>query len=452
MRHWLRDPWLILGLALASAGIAIRVHNAYAYGLNMGYDASFNWSYIRQLMGSWALPAPDAGWSTAHPPLYYYAAAALGRALGHPAAPIQIAWTRLFGTALGLVSIALGVALVWRVDPGNRRRALLAGGLLLFLPAHIYMSAMLNEEIVAAGLISVALVALAWELCLETPPGRPLLRAAGIGAVGGLALLTKLSGVLVIGAAAGTLAIVHWRSSSPVIGAARVGVLVVAALGTGGWYFVHNWMEYGYLYPYALEAHELMFTMPPGDRGVLDYLYLPLSTFWDPNLLSPGLLHSVWGSTYLTVWFDGHRHFLAKQDPALTRAAIALMTLALVPTAAFLRGLARGVARLARGQFGPDLPLLLLVALTLAGYTLFTWRNPWFATLKGGYLLGLSVPFAFYASEALDRWLRPGGARAVLLWIWLGVLVLTVAATFTIGPVFRKPVELPGIDWTPVSP
>ena len=32
---------------------------------------------------------------------------------------------------------------------------------------------------------------------------------------------------------------------------------------------------------------------------------------------------------------------------------------------------------------GPDLPLLLLVALTLLGYVFFTWRNPWFAAIKG---------------------------------------------------------------------
>ncbi len=448
----LLNPWLLAGLVLGGAGIAIRIHNALAYGLNMGYDASFNWTYILGLMKSWALPAPDAGWSTAHPPFYYYASAAIGHALGRPPGAVQIAATRLFGSALGIVSVALAVTLVLRVDPGNFRRALLAGALLLFLPVHIYMSAMLNEEIVVSGFTSIVVTALALELSRSGPPRRPLLSAAGIGLVAGLALLTKLTGALVIGVAALSFAIASWRGRKPGIGAARIGLLLSVALASGGWYFIRNWVEYGYLYPYALQAHEVMFSMPPGSRGLFDYVYLPFSTFTNPNLLSADLLHSVWGSTYHTVWFDGYRHFMAKQDPAVTRAAIAILTLALLPTAAFLWGLARGAARVLRGELGPDLPQLLLVAATLGGYAFFTWRNPWFATVKGSYLLGISVPFAYYASETLDRWTQPGGIGSLAIWAWLALLVAAVAVTFTFGPVFEKPLELPGIDWKPVTP
>ena len=44
---------------------------------------------------------------------------------------------------------------------------------------------------------------------------------------------------------------------------------------------------------------------------------------------------------------------------------------------------------------------ILLLALTLAGYVLFTWRNPWFSTVKGTYLLGAMLRFAFHAGEPL---------------------------------------------------
>ena len=79
----------------------------------------------------------------------------------------------------------------------------------------------------------------------------------------------------------------------------------------------------------------------------------------------------------------------------------ALLLLGLLPAAAFAAGLTSGARRALREPRGPDAPMLLLVALTLAGYVAFTWGNPWFATLKGSYLLGLCVPFGFYASEAL---------------------------------------------------
>ena len=42
--------------------------------------------------------------------------------------------------------------------------------------------------------------------------------------------------------------------------------------------------------------------------------------------------------------------------------------------------------------------------LTLAGYAAYTWLNPWYATVKGGYLLGLALPFGFLASEVLVDW------------------------------------------------
>ena len=82
----------------------------------------------------------------------------------------------------------------------------------------------------------------------------------------------------------------------------------------GGWYYLWNLYAYGYLYPHGLEVHSVMFRMPPGEREILDYLRFPISTFTDPQLLSPSLLRSVWGSTYVTLWFDGHRSFLPNES------------------------------------------------------------------------------------------------------------------------------------------
>jgi hypothetical protein len=99
--------------------------------------------------------------------------------------------------------------------------------------------------------------------------------------------------------------------------------------------------------------------------------------------------------------------------------------------------------------------LVLLVLFTLAGYALFTWRNPWFAVVKGSYLLGLSVPFAFYASEALSAWTEGRGVRAIVTWGALGALAAAVVAVFTFGDHFWsfEHLEYPGMRWTaPGSP
>jgi hypothetical protein len=225
------------------------------------------------------------------------------------------------------------------------------------------------------------------------------------------------------------------------------------AVPLGGWFYARNVIEYGYFYPHGLAVHEVMFSMPPGERGVLDYLWIPLETFTDPRLLAPPLLRSVWGSTYVTLWFEGQGCFLPVRAPHLLELGRVLLVLGLVPSIAFGWGTARGAQRAwrARGA-GPDLALLLTVAATVAGYVVFTWRNPQFAVLKASYLLGISVPFAFYSSDVLDRWTDPlrSRARAVVVAGTLVALLAVSTATFTYGLLFERR-DFPGIPWQEVD-
>jgi hypothetical protein len=438
-----------LGAALGGAfvvGTALRAWNAFMYPTNWGFDAKFNWEYVELLRSSWTLPAPDALWATAHPPLFYYAAALLRIVLGDPAPELAVAAIRSASALAGLGAIALGVWLVARLDPGNRQRLLFAAVLPLFLPVHVYMSAMLNEEVLAAALMSAALVGVGFALAHPAEPARELGRAAVIGAIAGLAWLTKLSGVLVVGAVVLSYALHGARTGGLRPGLERALVAGAVATLIGGWFYARNLIGYGYLYPYALPVHEVMLAMPPGARGVLDYLYVPIATFSDPQLLAPDLLHSVWGSTYVTLWFDGHRFFLPRAG--VQGWGTALLLLGLLPTAAFLVGIVGAVRRLVRGPAPVDTPLLLLVFLTLLGYVLFTLRNPWFAAVKGSYLLGLQVPFAYYASEVLARWTRDRPVRTGVVWLGLVALILAVLVVFGFALFFRK-AEVPGLVWSP---
>jgi 4-amino-4-deoxy-L-arabinose transferase-like glycosyltransferase len=443
-RAALAKGWLAASL-LVLVGVGMRVHNALHYPPLWGFDAPYNWRYVERLLRSWSLPAPDADWATAHPPLFYYLAAALVRALGSPGPALAIPAVRLASSAVGLAAIALAALLVRRLDPERPRRALLAAGLLLFLPAHVTMSATLGEEVLASSLASLTVVATV-EWLRRRPRPHELRVAAGVGLAAGLAWLTKLTGALLLPVVAGAVALDGWIRGEVRRALTRVGVFLLVALLAGGWYFALNRIRYGYFYPHGLEAHRIMFTMPPGERRVADYLRFPAATFTDPQLLHPDLLRSVWGSTYATLWFDGHRHFLPTGDPVVRRWGTALLLLALVPTAAFLAGTARALRRALRFADSVELPLLGLVASTLAGYVLFTWQNPWFAALKGSYLLGLSVPFAVYASEELERWARRGGVVGSCVWLVLASLAVLVAGAFTYGLVFQR-TELPGLVW-----
>ena len=188
-----------------------------------------------------------------------------------------------------------------------------------------------------------------------------------------------------------------------------------------------------------------MFSMPPGSRSLLDYLYLPLSTFSNPQLLDPDLLHSVWGSTYASLWFDAHRFFLPSDSEGVRRLGSAMLVLGLLPTAAFCAGFARGLRRALRGD-PVDVPLVALVILSLAGFAAYTWRNPWFAVIKGTSLLGLCVPYAVYASEALRGWIARGRAQATAIGALLVLLAIGVTASGTFNGLFERR-EVSGLQW-----
>lgn len=442
-----RATWIAAFVALGVA-VAMRVHNAIHYKHLWGFDAKFNWRYIKRLTRSWNLPPPDADWSTAHPPLFYYVNATICRLMEDSTKEFQVIVVRLLVSAAGLAIAGLAFALIRRVNPDDPQRAVLACVLVLFLPVHVYMSAMVTEEIVVAMLMSVVLFGAA--IHLSEPRDRiPWKHATWMGIVGGLALLTKLTGVLVLVAVAGAYSIDAWRRSTlrqalgPVVWMLLIGGIV------GGWFYAHNLIEYGYLYPHGLETHKIMFTMPPGERWLSDYVRLPLAIWTDPQALNPDLLRSIWGSTYVSIWFDGHRVFLPRDNSSVSHVGTAILTLALIPTAAFGLGMFRGVVRAWRAREGVDEVLLLLVALTVAGYLAFTWKNPWFVTSKGSFLLCLSIPFAYYGSEVLVGWLRrPGWVRAVMAVALMG-LIVAIVGTFTFSELFwnTNHMHKPGVVW-----
>jgi 4-amino-4-deoxy-L-arabinose transferase-like glycosyltransferase len=447
--------WIALALLLFAGGAALRLHNASAYWLNFGFDGSFNWEYVYQLTKSWELPHPEEHWSAARPPLFFYVSGALARTFGPMHAP-SVHAIRVASSAFGLLAIALCAWFVRREATDGAQRMALTACLLLFLPVHIYMSAMLNEEIAVASFSTVALVlAVIDRRASDEGSWASWLRVGAIGLAGGLAFLTKLTGCLVVVGIALAMVLDGWREAQLRRALLRAGVLSVIALVTGGWFYARSLVLYGYLYPESLDAHQIMLSMPPGERGILDYLRFPLSTFTNPRVDSAELVRSVWGSTYATLWFDGQRHFVPRSDPVVDRMGFAITVLALLPSAAFLRGAVGGLARVRRSARSVDAPMLAVSAITLAGYAFYTWRNPWFATVKGGYLLGLCLPFAWWTSETLARWARGSPWLAAAIWLNLALLVVAVTASFTFGtPLWTMTAgrDMPGLPWLPGQP
>ena len=330
----------------------------------------------------------------------------------------------------GLGVVALAVALVRRAAPADPLRIALAGLLLLYLPAHLHMSAMVNEGMLLALLTSLAVYGLA----VRDAAARPAIRSPtppAVGLASGLALLTKLSGVLAILTGVATHAIDGWRErrarAPPPAAPCSCSSRSPSAAGSTS----------------ACSSRPARSSRSPWGPTPACSSCRPASARWPiscacrsrPSAIrsssNPDLLHSVWGSTYVTVWFDGHRFFLPRESAAVQPAghADARARAAAdggVRAGARARRPASGCAARAR----VDLPLLLLTAATLASYAWFTWRNPFFSVVKGTSLLGLSPALlvlrerdarglAARALRALDRRraVRARGLRRALLYL-----------------------------------
>ena len=442
-----------LGGGLFGIAIAMRINNAFRYRTGNGFDAVENVEYIELLTRSWALPSPEVAWATSHPPLFYYSAAGLWHFLAQFSLQGDfLVVLPLLISLIGFVPVIVAMLWVKRVAPASPFRMVLAAGLLLFLPVHIYMSPMIGEELIATAWLSLALL-FAWLAApIENSKEGSSISWARVGLVGvflGLALLTKMTGALVLCAIAAAWLVGGWRTRQSSRAFAHCGLMIFVSIVVGGWYYFYTYWSYGYLYPQDLEVHQKIFEMPPGHREIMDYLRFPLATFTDPQLLNGDLLQSVWGGTYDTFYFDGHRHFLG-QSVAVTRIGTALTVLGLLPTVAFAAGMYRGIRRALRRPEGGDLLLVLTVIFLLVGYVVFTWNNPWYVTVKASYLLALSVPFAVYTSESLAGWMARGGFWTWVIGALLVLWLLGVVVTFTIGPVFDK-IGGPGLPWQSIS-
>src|SRR5262245_48586137 len=107
-------------------GAVHRVWNVLHYPVFMGFDARGNWQYIELLIQRRALPAPDAGWSTGHPPLFYAIAAGIGTLQASPNPESVGRPTVLLSAVFGLTAVGATAWLVHELSRGNSRRTVLA--------------------------------------------------------------------------------------------------------------------------------------------------------------------------------------------------------------------------------------------------------------------------------------------------------------------------------------
>jgi hypothetical protein len=208
---------------------------------------------------------------------------------------------RLYSTALGLVTV-LGVYAVARLCfPTPPWGALLATGLTAFNPQFLFVSAGINNDNLLVPLCVWAVYLTLWGVKHGFRPRISLF----IGALAGLAALTKLGGVLLLPLAGLAVVLQRWmrradrRPIAEVVGIVGHGVLMgLPALIVGGWWYLRNALLHGD--PTLIEHHlDIVSRRDPTPLGhILHEVPSIFYSYWGRFTcdLSPGAwYYAFWG-------------------------------------------------------------------------------------------------------------------------------------------------------------
>lgn len=440
---WLIPAWVVT----ATLALGVRVWNALQGEMMWGYDAWGHVAYMLFIDLHHAFPWADQGWSYYQPPLHYVLGAGLAQ-LGN--GEILVRGLSFVATAASLGTATLAALLARAVSPERPGLALIAFSAVAFLPVQIYMSNMPGNELAVSFFNSAAVASFVWNERRERP------RRSGdviTGVLLALALLTKHTGLVAVASIGASLllgAILSGDLAGEIRRLLPRGLILAGCmLVIAGPHYGNNLSAYGKLIPtnrdYPL-VRQVEGGQSPGKRSIADYLRLSPAMFDNANVRAPHMLHSIWGTTYMSAWAEIHRE--SDRGRALEAELVkrpsttALGLLGLIPTLLALIGVGMALVDVLQGRRRwLYLPLLTLSTVMLSIYAYFLWQVPIWAAVKAAYCLSLSLPFAAFLLRGLEGMESMARARNlpraadVGLVGSLGVVAIAAAVVSTAGAV-----------------
>jgi hypothetical protein len=401
--------------ALLSSWTVLAANNMLAIPHYVGFDAVEHFNYIRFVATNRSFPLATQGWQMFQTPLYYAISAPINALFAESMSPPTLAKIqRIVPMLCGLVQIEIlyrAARIVFPAKPGLQIVATVTGSL---LPMRIYMCQVIGNEPLAGCLTSLVIL-MSLSLLTDQTGKRGKLFIAGLGAAWGLAILSKVTPLILAPLLLIAIA-VHGRTigDSTVRLVEKAALLFGACLATAGWFFVRNWVHLGK--PLILHTGDSVskfaWSQDPGYRT-----WSQLASFGE-SLRHPVYSGAVglWDSLYSTLWLDGFLSGMAVfrvRPPWNDDFMLAGAWLGLIPTALFLLGLGAPL----RKRLDASRAALLFSSGCLAIYLaaiLDLWvRLPVYSVAKASYTLGLAPCYGLLIAAGAEAFLRGRLARSL---------------------------------------
>lgn len=441
---------------MVALAAAVRLSNAFTYHLLQGYDGFGHFTYIWYVAQTWRVPLSTSGWSFFHPPLYYFVMALIWKALSGIDPFVRLHIGMAFMGLLSLIHAWVCYVIVRRYFPGDRLIHLLAVGLMLFVPVHLYGAAFIGNEGLGAVFCSVSILALL--AALERPSAS---RGAVLGLCLGLAMLTKFTGLVVVVGAFGALILQSALRRTARAGVQTVGACAFVMLAVCGWYYARNIALYGT--PFKLSRDEFMVRLvenvqSKGKRTLLEYITFDPLILAHPEfprtvpLYGPipagtergPIPESVWTGIYANAWFDGFGGWAVRPIARSRGSLIAgrvLLSLGLLPTFLIVWGGMTAMIRLWRRGWDDTLVAMLFISgAMLATFIQGTQAVPTHAALKATYFMPMTVVFSFWFAHGLKS-LGKSRILALLVAAEGAALAGVSVLMFTQGLILDGPID-----------
>jgi hypothetical protein len=405
----------------------------------VGFDGPDHLIYVRYVLERGSLPLANEGAQTYHPPLFYVASAGLLRLFEGWGLPARMV-LRIVPFASGLVLVGVAHALARQLLPGDRAKVALCALAAALLPVNLYMSSYLTNEPLHAALAALSLLVATRCLLARRARASHVVLA---GVLLGLAILAKVSSLLLLPLVTGFLAAREWLADGRRLVAAclRPGLFAAVVVAVCGWFFARNRLRLGRFVVgnWNLPGTDAAWWQAPGFHTPGYYLS------FGPGLERPFFsgFESFWDGLYATFWGDGFVAGVAAwsyRHPLWDYGFMgATYVLALPASVLLLVGFLRLVRQALRD---PDvrrrvaLSFLATVTVVTVYVVLYmTLVHPVYSMTKASYALSL-VPLlslalaegALALHRALDaprlRWLQ------VLYHGWSGAFVASLVLAF----------------------
>lgn len=444
-----------LELGVLGIGILLRMSMAWNYHATWGYDADGHWQVVDWYVRHKSIPSPDDLFHAFHPPLFYVLAALL-HSIG--IARSELVW---FSIGCGVVRLCLIWVAFELYLPRMRVARVSALALAAVTAASVHVDGMVYSEALSGMLLCAVM--------LLVPPlfnGRPRrwLLGAMVGFLLGLAMLTKVSALAVLGALllGGLLELLSLRAWSRVTNRLLVwGALLVVFVGISGWYFARNVGPYGKVFVTSFDNHwqkgdmQRFAHVPYLERRPVEYFvgwsssvyewpYYPSASAEMPRFFPVAIASTFmdfWNYSFASIRPEAHTGMRVAGDRAMTPLVLQFSRYAVVGgTVMFLAVVLTWIAcafRLFQVKGWGLLSLLLVPLLVLVASLHFATNYPLdrYGVVKGVYMqFGAPPLFALFGvavAWSTRAWWRFPFLAVLAGGFWL-VTSYTVLARFGI--------------------